>query len=198
MVECFMLFFILLACLINWHVEKRETLLLHQVTHVNDSMTHILNKSCHAWVMSRVSHVTRESCHTHAWVMSRTYVSHVTWLIWTRDMTHQDDSVVVMSHVIHERVSRYTYARVMSHLFINHVTRMNKDDCVTSFFLWSLVWSAAMHARQLSRQASKNVTHSSLFMRVTWLYKQVWHDSRICIPWPTLMYNMTHDDNGII
>jgi len=73
--------------------------------------------------MSHVSHVThmRES-------MSRTYVSHVTLLIWMRDMTHLDDSVVVMSHVTHERGSRYTYARVMSHLFINHVTRMNKDE----------------------------------------------------------------------
>ena len=81
--------------------------------------------------MSRVSHVThmRES-------MSRTYVSHVTLLIWMRDMTHLDDSVVVMSHVTHERGSRYTYARVMSHLFINHVTRMNQDECVTSFFFW--------------------------------------------------------------
>jgi len=60
--------------------------------------------------------------------MSRTYVSHVTSLIRTRDMTPLDDSVVVMSHVIHERGSRYTYARVMSHLIINHVTRMNKDE----------------------------------------------------------------------
>jgi hypothetical protein len=68
--------------------------------------------------------------------MSRTYVSHVTSLIRTRDMTHLDDSVVVMSHDTHERGSRYTYARVMSHLFMNHVTRMNKDEWVTSFFFW--------------------------------------------------------------
>ena len=123
------------------------------------SMKHMFHGSCYARVTSHtcVSHVTDSyawhdsfewyvSC-VSLWVMSRTYVRHVTWRIRTRDMTPLDDSVVVMSHVTHERESRYTYARVMSHLFINHVTRMNKDECVTSFFFCSLVWSAAVQKK---------------------------------------------------
>jgi len=92
--------------------------------------------------MSRVSHVT----HMHG-SMSHTYVSHVTSLIRTRDMTPLNDSVVVMSHITHARGSRYTYARVISHLFINHVTRMNKDECVTSFFFW-LACLISCHAKK--------------------------------------------------
>jgi len=78
MIECFMFSFTLLACLINWHVKKRETLLLHQVTHVNNSVTHILNESCHAWVMS---HTCVSPCHVHTWVMSPYWFGCVIWLI---------------------------------------------------------------------------------------------------------------------
>jgi len=123
MVECFMLFFILLACLINWHVEKRETLLLHQVTHVNDSMTQILNKSCHAWVMSRVSHVThmRESCHVHTWVMSPDWFGRVTWLIKMIPLSSWVMLYMSGCHGTHMRESCHTCLSTMSHAWIRMI-----------------------------------------------------------------------------
>jgi len=126
-----------------------------------ESMTYMFmfSDSCHARVMSHtcVSHVT-DSYAWHVafewfvsrvslWVVSHTYVCHVTWLIRTRAVTHLNDSVVFTSHTTDERELRYTYAWVMLRLFINHITHMNKDECVIYFFC-SLVWSAAMPEKE--------------------------------------------------
>jgi len=75
--ECVICFFLKFACLINWHTKKRETWLI-------DHMIHFKNPwhTC----LCLVIHVTRGSCHTHAWVMS---------LIHTRDMSHLNGSCLV-------------------------------------------------------------------------------------------------------
>jgi len=74
-------------------------------------MRHVahMNESCrtHEWVMSHtwMSHVARmkESCRTHEWVMSH---------IWT-------------SHVAHMNESCRTYEWVMSHTWMSHVARLS-------------------------------------------------------------------------
>jgi len=72
-----------------------------------------------AWVMSQtwMSHVTHmnESCHTYEWVMSHIWMSHVTQVV---DSCHTYELVIShiwMSHVTHMNESCHTYAWVMSH-----------------------------------------------------------------------------------
>jgi len=92
------------------------------------------------------SHVTHmnESCHIYEWVMSHTWMSHVTyeWVmshIWMSHVTHMNESCYIyewvmshiwMSRVTHMNVLCHTYERVMSHIWTSHVTHMN-ESCHT-------------------------------------------------------------------
>ena len=121
------------------------------------------------WFMSRVSHVTRESCHTHVWVMS---------LIHTRDMTHLNDFCYVclyeFCHWVVVRESYYTYACTMPYLCIIYVSLMNKDECVIS--------CSILFACLINRHAKK---------RKAWL---ICHVIDFYNPWNTcLMGYVTHE-----
>jgi len=90
-----------------------------------------------------VTHMN-ESCHTHEWVLSNVWMSH----IWMSHVTHMNEccqtydqgmSHVWMSHVTHMHESYHTYEWVTSHMWImtsltcmawsvhvtSHVTHMN-------------------------------------------------------------------------
>ena len=68
-----------------------------------------MNESCHIheWVMSRtwMSHVTymNESCHVHEWVMSHTWMSHVTYMNESR---HIYELVTWHIRMIYSQVAR--------------------------------------------------------------------------------------------
>jgi len=80
-------------------------------------MSHVTNE----WVMSNIRMTqTKESCHTHEWVMSHTWMSRVT----------------------HMNGSCHTYEWVMSHLRMRHVTHMN-GSCHTHE--WCRLMRTAQH-----------------------------------------------------
>jgi len=138
MIECFVLYFILLVCLINWHVKKTRNTTHSSGDSCQQSMTHIVNESCRAWVMSRVIHVTRESCHTHVWVMSLTH---------TRDMTHSNDLC---------NVCLYEFCHwVVVHMSVNHCTHMHAP-CHTCVSYMSHTW------------IKTNVSYLALFCLLVW------------------------------
>jgi len=95
--ECVISCSILFACLINRHAKKRKTWLIHHVIYFYNP-----------WHTYLMGHVTRESCHTHAWVMSLNH---------TRDMTHSND---VYRVCLYE--SCHVHAWVMSQNWFAHMT----------------------------------------------------------------------------
>jgi len=74
--------------------------------------------------MSHVTH-TNDSCHTHEWVMSRTWMSLVTHISET---CHTYECVmwhIWMSRVTHTNESCHTYEWVTSHIRMSHVTHVH-------------------------------------------------------------------------
>jgi len=82
----------------------------------------------HEWVMSLswMSHVSHlnESCLTYEWVMSHIRMSHVSheWVT----------SHIWISNVSHMNEPRLTFEWVMSHKWMSHVTQMN-ESCLAQF-----------------------------------------------------------------
>ena len=162
--------------------------------------------------MSHVTHM-HESCHwiiRVTWLIRMMYIvcvsmSHVTYM---RESCHRIDSHTWhdsskwfrcrLSHVTHERRSRYTYARVMSHLFINHVTRMNKDDCVTSIF-FLLACLISCHAKKRQPWLIYHVIDLNNLWYTCLMNESchAWVMSRTCVghvTWPCLIHtsDVTH------
>jgi len=74
-----------------------------------------------------MSHVTliHESCHTHAWVMSHSYMGHVTLIKWV--MSHAYMSHVTLIQVMsHESCHNHTWVMPQSHM--NHAT-LTHESC---------------------------------------------------------------------
>jgi len=61
------------------------------------------------------------SCHTYAWVMSHTWMSHVTHMHEPCLAHNWVMSHICMSHVSHMSESSHIYAWVMSHIRMSHV-----------------------------------------------------------------------------
>ena len=81
-----------------------------------------------------------ESCHTHSWVMSHTWMSHVTQMNESCRTHEWVMSHTWMRHVSHTHESSHTYKCVMSQISMHHVTRMN-----ASFHTYEWVMSHVRH-----------------------------------------------------
>jgi len=89
------------------------------------------------WAKCRSRHANkRVTCHTHEWVMSRTWLSRVTRV---NELFRLFLCLRVMyeSRHVYERVMSHTYEWVMSHILVSQVTHMS-ESCHTYEWVMSL------------------------------------------------------------
>jgi len=120
------------------------------------SNTRLIYKSClshmnesrhtHDWVISHmwISHVSNMNalCHTYEWVMPHTWMNHLT------------------RHVTHMNTTRHAHIWVMSHMWVNHVSHM-KSLCHT-YRVCPMGWGGACTATHISFTKANFVTASPM------------------------------------
>jgi len=86
------------------------------------------------------------SCHTHEWVMSRTWMGHVTHMNGSCHAHEWVMSHTWMGHVTHMNGSCHTHEGVMSHTWRGHVTHMNWS-CHTHEWIMSHTYTYSFEKR---------------------------------------------------
>ena len=136
-----------------------------------------MNQSCHTydWVMSQtyISHVTHinESCETYQWVMSHismscnSFILSETWLIRSCNGWHDsfNEWVMSQSHVIH-----CTYEWVISQISMSHVTHIN-ESCYTYQWVMSHIRMSHVSDKHASVQCihAHAYTHTHILTHTT-------------------------------
>jgi len=99
------------------------------------------------WAKCRSRHANkRVTCHTHEWVMSRTWLSRVTRV---NELFRLFLCLRVMyeSRHVYERVMSHKYEWVMSHIWVSHVTHMSESSH-TYEWVMSHIWVSHVAAGQ--------------------------------------------------
>ena len=149
-----------------------------------------------------------ESCHTYAWVMSHTWMSHVTHMHESCHAYECDVSHTWMSHVTHINATCHTYKWVMSHIEMLHISHIN-ESCTTNdhFLRWRVVMSQYVGVSCEGKKMEER-EKSVWGWVVTWHHQithhphistlqgrqlsYVWHDSFMCVTWFIHMCDITH------
>jgi len=131
-----------------------------------------------------------ESCHTHAWVMSHTWMSHVTHMNESCHTHEWAMSHTWMSHVKHMNESYHTHEWVMSHTWMSHVTRMNAScralthSCVWQLRIQTHISRLTLHIQMWPQHTSHHacwvMSHVTRMWDMTWVMShvcEIWHES---------------------
>ena len=153
----------------------------------------VMSHICMSHVTNGIRHDTNESSHKYEWVMSQTYEcvrlqmwmsKHVNTYGWVM-------SRIWMSHVTYVKKALFVYVSVLGHIWIHmHESYHIYERYIhTSDMLHSHVWHGLIH---MCDRTGTYVRHD-LFICATWViyvlartHSHVRHDSSICVTW--LMY----------
>jgi len=133
-----------------------------------------------------------ESCHTHEWVMSHTWMSYFTHMNeschtyeWVMSHKRMSDRNPLFASTVFSDESCHTYECVMSHTWLSHVTHMN-ESCHTHEWVMSHTWTSHITHRNTSCHTHECVMsgiwmhQSHLYMRhVTHINVNVTHMSHV-------------------
>jgi len=134
-------------------------------------VSHDLSLTCEPWVTSRTCTHMHESWHTinkawhkYAWVLSHTWMSHVTHMHPSCPTHPWVMSHTFMGHVTHIHESCRTHAWVTAHICLRHGTHTNVSchtyECV----------------QLIAGVCDKTLSYTSIIIRA-----YTWRDSRMCV-----------------